>query len=46
MLSHSLWIQHDGDAARAVQIMRGAGLDAVWDGDKGKAIEVRPRRAS
>jgi hypothetical protein len=43
MLSHSLWIQHDGDAARAVEIMRGAGLDAVWDGNEDRAIEVRPR---
>jgi hypothetical protein len=43
MLSDSLWIQHAGDAVRAVDIMRGAGLDAVWDGDKDKAIEVRPR---
>jgi len=43
MLSYSLWIQHAGDAARAVEIMRGAGLDAVWDGDEDTAIEVRPR---
>lgn len=43
MLSHSLWIQHDGDAARAVEIIRGSGLDAVWDSDSDKAIEVRPR---
>jgi hypothetical protein len=43
MLSQSLWIQHSGDAARAVEIMRCAGLDAVWDGDKDRAIEVRPR---
>jgi hypothetical protein len=43
MLSHSLWIQHDGDATRAVEIMRGAGLDAVWNGDEDQAIEVRPR---
>jgi hypothetical protein len=42
-LSYSLWIQHAGDAARAVEIMRGAGLDAVWDGDEDTAIEVRPR---
>ena len=45
MLSDSLWIQHDGDAVRAVEIMRGAGLDAVWEGDKDIAIEVRPRAA-
>jgi len=43
MLSDSLWIQHDGDAARTVEIMRGAGLDAIWNGDDGTAIEVRPR---
>jgi hypothetical protein len=43
MLSDSLWIQHRGDAARAVEIIRGAGLDAVWDGDEDRAIEVRPR---
>ena len=43
MLSDSLWIQHDGDAARAVEIMRSAGLDAIWNGDDGTAIEVRPR---
>ena len=46
MLSQSLWIQHSGDAARAVEIMRSAGLDAVWDGDKGRAIEVRPQAQS
>jgi hypothetical protein len=43
MLSDSLWIQHDEDAARAVEIMRSAGLDAIWNGDDGTAIEVRPR---
>jgi hypothetical protein len=43
MLSESLWIQHDGDAARAVDIMRGAGLDAVWEGSEDTAVEVRPR---
>jgi hypothetical protein len=43
MLSDSLWIQHAGDAARAVEIIRSAGLNAVWEGDKDIAIEVRPR---
>ena len=42
MLKDSLWVQHDGDTARAVAIFREAGLDAVWDGDSNVAIEIRP----
>jgi hypothetical protein len=42
MLKDSLWIQHDGDTARAVAIFREAGLDAVWGGDSKVAIEIRP----
>jgi hypothetical protein len=42
MLKNSLWLQHDGDTARAVEILRGVGLDAHWGGDPKAAIEVKP----
>ena len=43
VLKASLWLQHDGDTARAVRILREAGLDAHWEGNPKSAIEVKPR---
>jgi len=43
MLRESLWLQHDGNTARAITILRAAGLDAQWNGDPNAAIELKAR---